>query len=205
MANLRQMAEAYVSASGYVDSPVLFRQFNAVLNFNYVVMLSSAEPVNRVLPLNVIWLCLDKTSVFYMKFLLRKSKNKGTIAALQQSWEPLRYVSQLWEPQYYAPEDNQQYSASIVDATKDVAGVVKLSYPSASPTKPRLVTKSDPRLSDRRRPTAHSHAEKAMRIIKTLTGQVDLTLADADLESATLVADSPSVVRQRKLKRSEVI
>ena len=202
MPNLREYADAYIVASGY-DTDLTektLRQYNSVLNLSYTVVISDAEPV-AVLPLNCIWLDMNRLSNNYKMFVVRISKTDKD--GYKNTWERLTDVAQLWLPQYYDQQDNSLYAGKILDATTDTAGVAKLSYVSETPLSPVFVSTTDSRLADKRRPKAHNHVEKAMRLIKDATGAVAIDAGILD-EGVTIVAESSTQATQRHLLNSEV-
>lgn len=202
MPNLREYADAYIVASGY-DTDLTektLRQYNSVLNLSYTVVISDAEPV-AVLPLNCIWLDMNRLSNNYKMFVVRISKTDKD--GYKNTWERLTDVAQLWLPQYYDQQDNSLYAGKILGATADTAGVAKLSYVSETPLSPVFVSTTDSRLADKRRPKAHNHVEKAMRLIKDATGAVAIDAGILD-EGVTIVAESSTQATQRHLLNSEV-
>lgn len=202
MPNLREYADAYILASGYVSDPTpkTLRQYNSVLNLSYTVVISEAEP-QSVLPLNCIWLDMDRLSANYKMFVVRTSKTNKD--GYLNTWERLTDVAQLWLPQYYDQGDNALYAGKVLDATTQTAGVAKLSYVSATPLSPVFVSTTDSRLTDNRRPKAHNHVEKAMRLIKDATGATAIDAGVLD-EGVTIVAESSTQATQRHLLNSEV-
>jgi hypothetical protein len=201
---LRQYAQAYASLSGYtVDfNPKTVTMFNSVLNQTFLVVISATEPTGT-LPLNVIWLVMDKLSDKYQQFMIRTSKT--AIAPYLNTWSAMTEIAQLYIPQYYDVEDNALYSGKLLDATSEVAGVAKLTYVSSTPLTPVFVAETDTRLTDSRNPKAHSHAEKAMRLVKTLNASVDLTVTTTTDDATAIVADSATSATQRHLRKNEVL
>ena len=202
MPNLREYADAYIVASGY-DTDLTektLRQYNSVLNLSYTVVISDAEPI-AVLPLNCIWLDMNRLSNNYKMFVVRISKTDKD--GYKNTWERLTDVAQLWLPQYYDQQDNALYAGKILGATADTAGVAKLSYVSDTPLSPVFVSTTDTRLTDNRRPKSHNHVEKAMRLIKDATGAVAIDTGILD-EGVTIVAESSTQATQRHLLNSEV-
>lgn len=202
---IRQYANAYASLSGFTTdfTPKRITLFNSVSNQSCMVVVSALEPTTEVMPLNVIWLVQDKQSKYYQQFLIRTSKTNS--AEFVFTWTVLTEIAQLYVPQYYDATDNSIYSGKLADATTTVAGIAKISTVSSTPTTPVFVSTSDPRLTDTRNPKTHTHAERAMRLVKTLTGSVDIQTSTSTSDSVAIVADNATTATQRKLKKVEVL
>lgn len=198
---IRQLADAFATASRFVvgGPSKVYRHFNATLNISVVVFIGEVEPT-RILPLNTLWIDMDKTSDTYKKFLRRTSKVPSD--GRNNTWEVVTEINSLWAAQYYDATDGTPSVGSVGRATTVEFGLAKLSYPAAQEPAPVFVSENDERLTDKRVPLPHDemHPEKPM---VSVIGVVTVN-AGAHDNGATLVADNAATSTQRKLKRSEI-
>lgn len=194
---LRQLAEAFCTSVGFISgSEKIYRHFNASLNKIVVVYISETEPT-RVLPLNCVWLNMNRDGDYYMQFLRRVSKAPSSPFA--NTWEPITVVASVYADQYYDAEDGTPDSVKVEIATDAVYGIAKLTQPAAFPDSPIFVADTDPRLSDDRYPTYHTHPEKPLRKI---LGVVYMDNGDPSV-GATFVAVSATTAHQRRVTLSD--
>lgn len=195
---LRELAEAFVTATGY-ESGVskIYRHFNAKLNKIAVVFVSDVEPT-RTLPLNVVWLVLDKNSDYYLTFLRRTSKVPS--AGFQNTWTPVTSVSAVWAEQYYDAIDGNPDSLKVPVATETQHGIAKLTTGFSSASAATFVADEDPRLSDDRYPLPHDHPEKPL---VDVVGVVNMDNG-SPVEGATFVASNASSATQRRVTNTDL-
>lgn len=94
MTTLNDIAAALLAVTGFMDDTSkdkITRQINPTLNISCTFIAASAEPVGVVLPMNVVWLCMDVNSAFYRKFLARKSKTPA--GGFQNTWEEVKNLT----------------------------------------------------------------------------------------------------------------
>lgn len=198
---IRQLADAFVTASRFnVGGPSkVYRHYNATLNLSVVVFVGEVEPT-RILPLNTLWIDMDKNSDTYKKFLRRTSKVPSD--GRNNTWEVVTNIESLWAAQYYDAADGTPSVGNVGLATTIEFGLAKLSYPAAQEPTPVFVSENDERLADKRVPLPHDemHDEKPMA---SVIGVVTVN-EGAHVLGATLVADNATTSKQRKLKRSEI-
>lgn len=199
--NIREMADAILTVTGYAvgGSAKIFRQYNAVLNNSSMVWVSDEEPT-RMLPLNVVWLDMNRDRETYMKFVRRVSKVPSN--GLNYTWELVTRVESIWAAQYYDAQDGDPNLGNVDTATVDRIGIAKINHPATQETAPSFVATSDPRLTDARKPLPHDemHPEKPLADV---IGVVNMDNGAAT-QGATFVASSASSADQRKLTRAEI-
>lgn len=201
MVTMRQLAEAFVTAARFdVGGPSkVYRHYNAMLNLSVVVFIGEVEPT-RMLPLNTLWIDMDKDSLTYKRFLRRTSKVPSD--GRQNTWEVVTNMDSLWAAQYYDAADGTPSVGTVGLATTVEFGLAKLSHPAAQEPTPIFVSENDERLTDKRVPLPHDemHDEKPM---VSVIGEVTVN-EGAHSVGATLVAESATASIQRKLKRSDI-
>lgn len=187
MATLNQYADALLRTTGFdltPDQVHITRVVSPVLNIMSTQAVANTEPHDISLPLNVVWLCMDKATPFYKVLLARESKEPSQ--GFQNTWKPLTNLSQVWIPQYY---DNNEgsVSSSIANATDLTLGVARLTEQPEAAAYPKFVSTSDPRRSDARYPNEHTHPERPAVLLKHVEGSVNVD-ADQPLVGQTLRA-----------------
>ena len=189
---LRELAEAFVTATGY-ESGVskIYRHFNATLNKITVVSLSDEEPT-RTLPLNVVWLVLDKNSDYYMSFMKRTSKTPS--GGFKNTWVQITSLNSVWAEQYYDAVDGNPDSVKVPVATDSTYGIAKLTTGFASAASATFVVDEDTRLSDARYPVDHTHPEKPL---VDVVGVVNMDNGSPVNGATFVAADSASAVQRR--------
>lgn len=199
--NIREMAQAILTVTGYTvgQSAKIFRQYNAVLNNSAMVWVSDEEPT-RMLPLNVVWLDMNRDRDTYMKFVRRVSKVPSN--GLNNTWELVDRVESIWSAQYYDAADGDPNLGNVDTATTTRYGIAKLNHPATQETAPAFVAASDPRLTDDRYPLPHDEMHPEKPLVDVI-GVVNMDNGAAT-QGATFVAASPSSADQRKLARTEI-
>lgn len=191
MTTLNDIAAALLAVTGFMDDTSkdkITRQINPTLNISCTFIVASTEPAGVVLPMNVVWLCMDVNSTFYRKFLARKSKTPA--GGFQNTWEEVTNFNSLWAPQYYDPSDISG-GDEIPNASVDTYGIARLTTAPATVGRPTFVSVSDPRNTDKRTPLPHDemHAEKPLVDVKTVQDKVNMD-ADVGDSGSTFIADS---------------
>ena len=191
MTTLNDLAASLLSVTGFMDDTSkdqIVRQINPTLNMSCTHIIASQEPVGVVLPMNVIWLCMDVSSVFYRKFIARKSKTPAN--GFQNTWEEVLNFNSFWAPQYYDPADLAGGS-DIPNASVDEYGIARLTTEPATVGRPTFVSVTDPRNTDTRTPLPHDemHAEKPLVDVKTVQDKVNMDAAVGD-NGSTFIADT---------------
>ncbi|AQT28633.1 putative long tail fiber [Erwinia phage vB_EamM_Yoloswag] len=203
---LNQLADALLSITGFLDDTTVAqttRQINPVLNISCTQIVCETEPFDYVLPMNVIWLCMDKNSDYYRTFLARKSKT--ATAPFQNTWEPVTNINLMWAPQYYDTADLPG-SDNYERATVDEYGIARLTTGPKNVGRPTFVSVSDPRNTDARTPLPHDemHPEKPAVRLRTASGSV---LVDDDLgeNGTTLRGIDATTTKYDKVRTTEIL
>lgn len=203
---LNAFSQALLDVTGFmsnVDTAQTVRQINPVLNISCTQIICATEPFDYVLPMNVIWLCMDKRSDFYLKLMQRVSKAPST--KFQHTWQQVTNINAVWAPQYYDPSDTEAGSG-LDKATTDSHGIAKLTTEPASVGRPTFVSTTDPRNTDARIPTPHAemHPEKPLVRVRTASGSV-LMDAPVGANGTTFVADSDINASYGKIAASDLL
>lgn len=171
-----------------------------------VIACSQKEPSTLVLPLNVTWIDFDGRSLNYKKALRRVSKTPDPVTGRDHTWEIVETYAEVFAPQFYDAADTALLTTQnpVPAASTTVLGVARISTPAEVSSNPIAVAEGDPRLSDARPPTAHTHEEVPATQIKTATGVVTVSGSEAPVAGATLVATSPTSASWRKLTTSDI-
>jgi hypothetical protein len=190
---LRMYADALLQVVRYADNPVdyVFKRNNPVLSLSYTIVVSKTEPVNQVLPLNVIWLVMDDSNENYKMFFQRTSKTPND--GFEYTWIPVTSMTQLNQVQYFDASDSA-VTSSVGLATETDLGLAKLTVESAYIGKPKFVAETDPRLSDARYPTEHTsmHSEIPATRLKHSEGEIAIIDGPADEHDLIVAADATS-------------
>jgi hypothetical protein len=155
------------------DTPIVMRHTDPGTNRTIAIVCSQVEPINMVLPVNVIWICYKPESPLYRLALKRTSKEPGNMQAdgVTQTWEVLYFYEELLEAQVYDPEDLTLLGVgSVPFANTTVYGKVRLSRDPLDPDQPVAIVTDDPRMSDNRDPTAHTHPERPATMLRHSQG-----------------------------------
>lgn len=187
-------------------NPVVYRQSLPTVRNVQTTVLAVKEPTNLILPLNVVWFNFDPISPFYQMALRRVSKTPDAANGTAHTWEVLDTYAQWLEPQFYDDEDaallNTQDPLPI--ASISTLGIARLSVPPTDATHPTAVGEGDPRLSDARTPTEHTHPEKPAAQLKTKSGVVTIGNSQPPVAGAVLIATSPTTAVWRQLTSNDI-
>lgn len=201
---LRKYADALISVTDYKElaTPLLFRRSSPVLGLSYTIVVAPAEPVNQILPLNVLWLCMDESSEHYKKFLQRTSKTPT--APYQNTWLVVTTMAQFNQIQSFDNEDSG-WADRLALATDTSYGVARLTEEPASVGQPKFVTQTDARLSDRRVPTEHSsmHPNLPATAFKHTAGAITVSKGPA-VNHTLVVAESSTDASMKTLTASDL-
>lgn len=187
-------------------NPIVHRVSNATVRKVTTTIAAVREPVNLIVPLNVIWFDFDPQSKYYKAARRRPSKNPDVAAGTLHTWEVIDTYAQFIEDQFYDAEDaailNTQAPLPIASAT--VLGIAKLSHAPTNAAAPTVVGEGDPRLSDARVPNEHTHPEKPATMLKTRTGYVTIENSAAPVVGAALIATSANSAGWRQITTADV-
>lgn len=187
-------------------NPIVLRLSHPTNREVVVVACAQLEPVSLVLPLNTIWIDLNPLSNNYRKALQRQSKEADLVSNTTHTWEVIDTVDQLWAAQHYDDADRATLTTQnpVPTASVSVMGVARLSEVPEVSSNPIAVAEGDPRLSDARTPTSHTHDELPATQLKTATGVVTIGGSEAPVSGATLVATSSNTAAWRRLTTSDI-
>lgn len=171
-------------------SPRIVRRTNPTLveDSTFTFVASAVEPHALVLPLNVVWIVFDSSRPDYRHVYRRDSKNPDTDNGFEHTWVRITQYDDLWEGQYYDPEDSGL--SSNPEAQDNLIGVVRLSVASATPGDPVVITEGDPTLSNPRVPLPHDemHPEVPATRLAT-TGRAVLINNGQPVEGGGMLSD----------------
>lgn len=187
MATLNQYADALLRSTdfeSYSDQVHITRNVSPVLNIMSTQVVADTEPHDISLPLNVVWLCMDRSTPFYRVLLARESKEPSQ--GFKHTWKPLTNLKQIWIPQYYDNEESNTGS-QIENATTLTTGLARLTVKPEADAYPKFVSVSDLRRTDARYPNPHTHPERPAVRLKHVTGSISID-ATQPLEGQTLKA-----------------
>lgn len=187
-------------------NPIVVRISHPTNKTVAAIALAQKEPSTLILPLNVTWIDMDPRSLNYHKALRRVSKTPDPVTGRDHTWEIVETYAEVFVVQVYDDADTALLStqAPVPAASISVMGVARLSFAPQVSSNPVAVAEGDPRLSDARAPTAHSHDEVPATQLKTATGVVTIGGSEAPAAGATLVASSPTTASWRKLTTSDI-
>lgn len=188
------------------NNPVVLRMTTPISGNISIVVCSLEEPVNAILPVNVLWIDLNPSSMRYLKVYRRLGKTGGS-NGLVHRWEMLSSYLHLNDAQTYDSEDLSKIQASISFGPASYAnmGIVRLSTPAATASDPIAISDTDPRLSDARNPLPHTHALPPVTAIKTATGVVNISQAIPPAAGKVLIATSATTAEWRQLVHTDIV
>lgn len=132
---------------------------------SYVFCVGYHCPRYVLLPNEAIWLDMNPESTTYRSAYKRISRDRAN--PYNDVWTLLYFYDDAFTDQTYAAEDLTKVSIELpTPATTTVSGIGLLS--SVEP-EAKIVVNGDPRLSDDRYPTDHTHPETPATIIKSPT------------------------------------
>lgn len=187
-------------------NPIVVRISHPTNKTVAAIACAQKEPSTLILPLNVTWIDFDPLSLNYRKALRRVSKTPDPITGRDHTWETVETYAEVFVVQVYDDADTALLStqAPVPAASISVMGVARLSVKPDVSSNPIAVAEGDPRLSDARAPTAHTHDEVPATQLKTATGVVTIGGSEAPVAGATLVATSATTAIWRKLTTSDI-
>ena len=155
---IRQMADAIIDVTGFVEGGAakIYKHYNAVLGQSIIIYVSNDEPT-RVLPLNVLWLDTNRDRDTYKQFVRRVAKVPSN--GFRNTWELVTEFMRLFIAQSYDPQDGTPGVGDVGIATKDTAGLAKLTTDAKPITAPRFVA-----VDDLFAITQHRHITRIVRI-----------------------------------------
>lgn len=203
---LNAYATALLDVTGFLDNVDVARtvkQINATLQLSCTHIVCSSEPYDYVLPMNVVWLCMDKLSSNYRTFLARTSKSPS--GNYKNTWVPVTDINSMWAPQYYDTADLPNASDYKM-ATVTSQGIVRMTKDPANIGRPTFVSISDPRNTDARNPLPHDemHAEIPASTLRTASGTVSIDSENA-VAGTTLRGTSEIEAKYSKVVNTEVL
>lgn len=155
------------------DTPIVMRHTDVVSNRTVAIVCSQVEPINMVLPLNVVWFCFKPESPLYKQALKRTSKDPGTFQSqdIEQSWDILYFYEDILENQVYDPADLSLIQVSGTPfATITQLGKVRLTQDPLDTNLPVAIVDDDPRMFNDRDPLPHTHPEVPATMLSHATG-----------------------------------
>ena len=149
-----------------VENPVVIRVKSPTTSDEFLIVVAHKEPSFSVLPYNVTWIVADPQSANYKRAMRRVTSLP--FAGYRNTWEILTVYEDIFVvDQYYEYSGSFQLGEvqlnGVVQATTNVRGTVKLANnpvdfdPQADFESPVVVGDNDPRMSDARTPTPHTH------------------------------------------------
>lgn len=175
------------------DTPIVMRHTDVTTNRTIAIVCSQGEPINMVLPLNVVWICYRADSPLYKQALRRVSKSPGSFGSegITQDWEVLYFYEDILEDQTYDPSDLSLVGVSPVPyASVEGPGKARISVDPADPSQPVFIVSDDPRMSDNRVPTAHTHVEKPATMLAHSAGHGNILNSVAQVNAALMFTPS---------------
>ncbi len=206
---LEQMIDALETVSNIrnlqANNPQIMRLSHPTNATVHVIVCALEEPYTQVLPLNVTWFNYNPESDYYRRALRRVSK-KPTDGGFNHTWEVIDTYDEVFVNQEYDAIDTAYLTnvQAVPPASVTELGTVKLSVTPADPANPKAVVEGDPRLTDARPPTSHSHAQVPAQQLKTSVGNVTISGSAAPVVGSTLIATSASSAEWRRLKSTDV-
>jgi hypothetical protein len=187
-------------------NPIVVRISHPTNRTVAVIACAQKEPSTLILPLNVIWVDFDPLSDNYRKALRRVSKTQDSVEGRDHTWETVETYAEVFAIQVYDDADTALLTTQnpVPAASVNVMGVARLSVEPEVSSNPVAVAEGDPRLSDARAPTAHTHDEIPATQLKTANGIVTIGGSEAPVAGATLVATGSNSAVWRKLTTSDI-
>jgi hypothetical protein len=188
-------------------NPIPIRVQNSTVRRVHTTVCALTEPYNEILPLNVIWFDFNPNhGPYYNTARRRVSKEPDVAAGTTHTWEVIDTMAEYDVDQFYDAEDSAILAQldPIPGATKDILGIAKLSVAPVSPANPIAVGEGDPRLSDPRKPTEHTHPEKPATQLKTKTTVITISGSATPVVGATLIANGNGNAVWRQLTSTDI-
>jgi hypothetical protein len=187
-------------------NPITTRISNSTVRRVQTVICALREPFTEILPLNVVWFDFNPLSAYYKAARRRVSKDPDVAAGTNHTWEVIDTMLEFNEDQFYDDEDAALLNQAnpIPPASTTVLGIARLSVAPADGAKPIAVGEGDPRLTDDRVPTEHTHAEKPANQLKTKSAIVTIGDSPTPVIGATLVATGNGNAVWRQLTSTDI-
>ena len=187
-------------------NPIPVRVQNSTVRRVHTAVCALREPYNEILPLNVIWFDFNPQSVYYNTARRRVSKDPDTSTGTTHTWEVIDTMAEYNEPQYYDQEDADILNQvnPVPPASVTVLGIARLSTAPANGAAPVAVSDNDPRMTDARKPTEHTHAEKPAAQLKTKTDVINIGNSATPVIGATLVSSGNKTAVWRQLTSADI-
>lgn len=187
-------------------NPITTRISNSTVRRVQTVICALREPFTEILPLNVVWFDFNPLSAYYKAARRRVSKDPDVAAGTNHTWEVIDTMLEFNEDQFYDDEDAALLNQTnpIPPASTTVLGIARLSVAPKDGAKPIAVGEGDPRLTDDRNPTEHTHAEKPANQLKTKSGVVTIGDSPTPVIGATLVATGNGNAVWRQLTSTDI-
>lgn len=208
--NLETLLEALRTASDIQNmdetNPITHRISNPTVRKVTTVVCAYREPYNLLVPLNYIWYCCDPTNDFYKSALRRISKEADSKNGFEHTYEVIDTMLQFEEDQYYDAEDSEALAQDdpLPVASTSVLGVARLSVDPVSGATPIAVGDNDPRMSDDREPTEHTHPEVPATQLKSKSGVVTIGDSPSPVPGSVLIATGPKTAVWRQLTSNDI-
>lgn len=186
------------------ETPIAMRHQDPATTLTTTFVCSQVEPTKMVLPVNVIWIVFDRNSIYYKQALKRISKESGSHAGYEHSWELLYFYEDIFEPQYYDPDDLQGIGDPITYATTTNSGIFKVSTAPAISGSPRIISEGHYTLTNDRVPTEHNHPELPATKLETVSSFVTVQNQVTPAVGMALVCDSNVAAIWRDLTEDDV-
>lgn len=186
-------------------NPIVTRLSHPSIAKVTAIVCAQSEPSDLILPLNVTWFDLNPQSPNYRRALRRSSKEPSN--GFEHTWELLSEFDEVFVDQEYDAADTELLTGadSVPPATTETAGTVRLSAEPENPNSPAVVVEGDPRLSDAREPTAHTHPQRPAVALRTLSSNVIISGSAQPEIGSVLMATSPTSAEWRKVKTSDIV
>lgn len=186
--------------------PVIVKRTNSVLGKTNFFVCSKTEPFNLKLPMNVMWVDYNRTSLRFKRVLKRVSKDPDPLYGTQHTYVAVMSFDDMWFDHFY---DQGDEPTGIYDlATVDQIGIFTLSRtPDLNEENPVVVSSSDPRNTNKRVPLPHDgmHEEIPARMLRTSNSNKIVNIDNGDAEANfSLIANQLGNSAYRKLHVTEV-
>lgn len=186
--------------------PVIVKRTNSVLGKTNFFVCSKTEPHDLKLPMNVMWIDYNRTSLRFKRVLKRVSKNPDPVYGTQHTYVAVMSFDDMWFDHFYDLGDEPTGLYDL--ATVEKIGIYTLSRtPDLDEEDPVVVTSTDPRNTDRRVALPHDgmHEEIPARMLRTSNSNAIVNIDNGDAEANfSIVANQLGNSTYRKLHVSEV-
>lgn len=188
------------------DNPVIYRLSHPAASLTTVIVVAHNEPYTQILPLNVTWFNMNPLSNNFRKALRRVSKTDPNDGTYNHTYETINTYAEVFVEQVYDIADEAIISSGsgAAAATVSVAGLVRVATTPQNVNSPVVVGDNDPRLSDARTPTAHSHPQSPAQQLATSTTNVTINNSSAPQVGDVLVATSSTTAVWRALTSNDI-